>query len=52
VLSLPKDQRLSPLFLNLNQLHKPPKKSASESFVTGHDFSRADKPIIFLPSQL
>jgi len=31
------------------RLHRPLKNSASESFVTGHDFSRADKPFIFLP---
>ncbi len=34
-------------------LHKPPKKSALECFVPGHDFSRADKPSIFvIPSGL
>jgi hypothetical protein len=29
--------------------HRPLKKSLLECFVTGHDFSRADKPFIFLP---
>jgi hypothetical protein len=34
---------------NLLRLYGPLKESASESFVTGHDFSRADRPFIFLP---
>ena len=32
-----------------HDFHRPPKKSLSERFVTGRDFSRADKPFIFLP---
>jgi hypothetical protein len=31
------------------RLHRPLKKSLLECFVSGHDFSRADKPFIFLP---
>ncbi len=34
---------------NRARLHRPLKKSASEGFVIGHDFSRADRPFIFLP---
>jgi hypothetical protein len=30
------------------RLHNPVEKVPSDGFVTGHDFSRADKPLIFV----
>jgi len=39
------------LLCNSARLHTLLKKSLSECFVTGHDFSRADKPfILVIPS--
>jgi hypothetical protein len=32
-----------------SRLHRLLKKSSRKRFVTGHDFSRADKPFIFSP---
>jgi hypothetical protein len=39
---------MSRLFSLLSRLHRLLKKSSRKRFVTGHDFSRADKPFISL----